>query len=210
MATHPITKYVPVKADSIQAGDLAPNSVGASELADNAVDTAAIAANALAASAAGRAKVQDGFFDAATFALKVAAGAVAQAQLAPNAYDGTIAANVAAQNVIGGLLQVFHILADQAGGADKDVTVTHKVRVIDVVCINKAAGGAGDTITVKNGANAISNAIDMNAGDNTVVRAGTIDDAQSTIDAAGTLRVTKADGAQDQNVDVFVVAMRVA
>lgn len=117
---------------------------------------------------------------------------------------------VAAGNTAGGLLVVFHVLADQAGGADKDVVLDSKVRVLDVIVVNKAAGGASDTITVKNGTNAITNAIDTNKADTTITRAGTIDDAQHEIAAGGTLRVTKANGTNDPNCDVYVLAMRVA
>src|SRR3990172_3932959 len=108
-----------------------------------------------------------------------------------------------------GLMVIHHILPEQAGGLDKDVVVTHKIRVLDVIVVNAAAGGANDTITVKNGATAITDAIDTNKGDKAVTRAGTIDAAQATIAAAGTLRVTKADGTNDANCNVFVIAMRV-
>jgi hypothetical protein len=59
------------------------------------------------------------------------------------------------------------------------VVIDAKVRVLDVIVVNKAAGGASDTITVKNGANAITNAIDTNKADATVTRAGTLDDART-------------------------------
>ncbi|MBI4637689.1 MAG: hypothetical protein HY727_15230 [Candidatus Rokubacteria bacterium] len=147
---------------------------------------------------------------AATGILSLAAGEVALADLVAASLDGTIAKVVAASNVIGGLLVVHHVLADQAGGADKNVVLTHKTRVLDVIVVNKAVGGAADTITVKNGATAITDAIDTNKADKTVTRAGTIDDAQDTIAAGGTLRVTKGDGANDANCDVYVLGMRVA
>jgi len=148
--------------------------------------------------------------DLAVTAAKIATGAVTLAKVSGNTLDATVAKNHAASDTEAGLLVVHHVLADQAGGADKDVIVTHKVRVIDVVVQNKAAGGAADTITVKNGATAITDAIDTNKADKTVTRAGTIDDAQSLISAGGTLRVTKADGANDPNCDVFVVCVRSA
>lgn len=117
---------------------------------------------------------------------------------------------VAASNAVGGLLEIFYVLADQAGGANKDVTVTYKIRVLDVIVVNKAAGGAGDTITVQNGTSAITNAMDTNKADTTITRAGTIDDAQHEIAAGGTLRVAKANGANDPSCEVYVLAMRVA
>jgi hypothetical protein len=106
--------------------------------------------------------------------------------------DGRLVANTADDNVIGGI-PVCHIVAIADGvTADKDITLTHKTRITDVVVVKTAAaGGASDTITVKNGATAITNAMDINVADKTVVRAGTIDDAQHDVAAAGTLRITK-------------------
>lgn len=148
--------------------------------------------------------------DLAVTAAKIAAGAVTQAKISAGTLDATVAKNHAASDTEAGLLIVHHILANQAGGVDKDVVVTHKIRVIDVIVVNAAVGGAADTITVKNGATAITDAIDTNKADKTVTRAGTIDDAQASISAGGTLRVTKADGANDPNCDVFVIAVRSA
>lgn len=106
--------------------------------------------------------------------------------------DGRRVANVADANIVGGI-PVVHIvaIADGATG-DTDVTLTHKTEVIDVVVVKTvAAGGASDTITVKNGATAITNAIDINIADKTIARAGTVDDASFDIAAAGTLRITR-------------------
>jgi hypothetical protein len=105
---------------------------------------------------------------------------------------GLRVANVADANVIGGV-EVTHIV-DVADGvtADVDVTLTHKTEVTSIEVIKKAAaGGASDTITVKNGATAITNAMDINVADKIVVRPSTIDDAATVISAAGTLRVTR-------------------
>ncbi len=101
---------------------------------------------------------------------------------------------------------LFHILADQAGAATKSLTLKRAVRVVDVWCVNKAIGGAADTITVRNGATAITDAMDTNIADEATVRAGTMDDAERDIAAGGTLVVLKANGAQDQDVDVYVLA----
>lgn len=120
--------------------------------------------------------------------------------------DGTQAAEVADVNVIGGLPVLFRIAAAALTG-DTDVTMTHKVRVIDAWCVATAAGGAADTITIKNGATAITDAMDLNVSDKVVVRAGTIDDASHEIAAAGTLRVS---GASAATCVVYVLAIRVA
>ena len=143
---------------------------------------------------------------------KIAATTVTQAKIAANALDGTIAADVADVNVIGGLVQLFRIKTPGGVTADTDVVVTHKIRVLDVWCVNAGAGSASDTITVKNGSTAITDAIDVNDADKTVSRAGTIDDAQFTIAAGGTLKVTETDGGGNDSpaVDVYVLAVRVA
>lgn len=175
----------------ISGSNIAPETISATQLASKAVITSRLD-------------------DKAVTQAKIGDDAVGLTQVEDGTLDGTIAKNVAGSNTEAGLLIVHYVLADQAGGADKDVTVTHKVRVLDVIVVNKAAGGAGDTITVKNGATAITDAIDTNKADKTVTRAGTIDDAAHEIAAAGTLRVSKADGANDPNCEVYVVCMRVA
>ena len=123
-----------------------------------------------------------------------------------------MSANVADANVIGGLPQIFRI--DTAGGAtaNTDVTVTHKIRVIDVWVVNTGAGTAGDTIEVGDGTNNITNAIDINNVDMTIGRAGTIDNAFHEIAASGTLRVTETDGGgtDSPSTIVYVSAIRVA
>lgn len=105
---------------------------------------------------------------------------------------GKSVANVADANVVGGI-EVAHRI-DVADGvtADIDVVLTHKTLITQIEVIKKAgAGGADDTITVKNGATAITDAMSLNVADKTIVRPTTIDDAQMTIAAAGTLRVTR-------------------
>lgn len=94
-----------------------------------------------------------------------------------------------------GMIPVVIRVTANALTGDVDVIVEHKLRVVDVWYIGTAAGGAGDTITVKNGATAITNALDVNVADKTIVRAGTIDDASYDIAAGGTLRVTGASAA---------------
>ena len=115
---------------------------------------------------------------------------------------------VADDNVVGGL-PVLHRIDIADGAGDTDVTLTYKTRVLDVWAVKTAAnGGAGDTVTIKNGATAITDALDLNAVDKTVVRAGTIDDAQHEIAAAGTLRVTAANGTNNA-CTVYVLGIRV-
>src|SRR5437870_12473293 len=120
------------------------------------------------------------------------AGAVGLTAIAPNAIDGTIAANVGSQGAVPGLELILRV--DVAAGAtgNVDTTLTYKVRIFDVSLIkNGNAGGGARTIQVKNGANAITDAMSINVNASTVVRAATIDSSQWEIAAGGTLRVTR-------------------
>jgi hypothetical protein len=107
---------------------------------------------------------------------------------------GTVADNATTPGAL-----VAHVVAVPDGATgDVDVVVAEKVEVLDVTVVKTAsAGGASDTVQVKNAADAISNAISINIADQTTARAGTINDATSVINAGGTLRVTrtKASGA---------------
>lgn len=180
-----------------QGNTIAPETISATQLAAGAVITSRLDDAAVTA-----AKIAD----AAVTAAKIAAAAVTQAKVSANSLDGTVAGNVAASNTEGGF-QVIHRVTASALTGDVDVVLTHKTRVVDVICIATALGGAGDTITVKNGATAITDAIDLNVADTTVKRAGTIDDAAYAIAAGGTLRIT---GASAVSAEVVVVGIRVA
>lgn len=106
--------------------------------------------------------------------------------------DGRLVANLLDDAVIGGI-PVYTVVAIADGAtADKDIVLTHKTEIIDVVIMKTvAAGGASDTITVKAGATAVTDAISINVADKAIARAGTIDDASNVIAAGGTLRITK-------------------
>jgi hypothetical protein len=126
---------------------------------------------------------------------------------------GTKAAVVANDNVIGGLPLIFAV-AIAGGAAAKNVTMTHKVRVLDAWAQHTGgAGEANDTITVGNAGNAISDAMDWSGADNVIVRAGEINDANATINAGGSLRVTTTDNDAGGDVGagiVHVLAIRVS
>jgi hypothetical protein len=131
-------------------------------------------------------------------------GAIAQGNFAANAWDGTVAKNVANIEVLGGIPVVHRIVA---GVGDTNVVLTHKTRIIDVYVVAKANQAAG-TITVTTATpTAITDAI-ICAVDTTVTRAGTIDDAVNTIAAGGTLRVTGAEAAT--SAEVYIIGVRVA
>jgi len=147
-----------------------------------------------------------------TGALTIAAGAVDEAMVAPNALTSTVAANVADANVIAGLPVLYRINTAGGATANTDVVLTYKTRIIDAWVVNNAAGTGSDTITVVNGTTAISDAIDISGGDKTLARMGEIDDAQHEIAASGTLRITETDGggADAPATTVYVLGIRVA
>ena len=189
-----------IDTDTIAAGDIAAGAVDTAEIADAAVTMAKLA-NLAGLSLVGRSANSTGVPAAITgtdgqvarvSGTTLGFGTVAAAGLADAILTGAKAAVVADDAVIGGL-EVCHIV-DIADGAtaDKDVTLTHKTEITRIEVIKKAvAGGASDTIQVKNAADAITNAMDINVADKTVVRPTTIDDAFTVIAAGGTLRITK-------------------
>ncbi len=125
---------------------------------------------------------------------------------------GTQVATVATGNVVGAV-PVEHLITVADGAtADIDAVLTHKTLVTGVTVIKgQAAGGAGDTITVKNTATAITDAMSINVAAKTVVRMGTCDDAQSTINAGGTLRITRTKASvANVGCTVIVHGLRVA
>jgi len=123
-------------------------------------------------------------------------------------------ANVAASNATGGIPVLFVVPVAGGEAGDADVTMAHKVRVVDAWAVH--TGGAGeesDTLQVKNGTSAITDAMSWAGADNTVVRAASIDDSKHEIAAGGTLRVTTTDSDEGDDVGaglVYVLAVRVA
>jgi hypothetical protein len=137
----------------------------------------------------------------------------------PNIFGGEIRggildargiANVANANAVGGVILLYRI--NQAAGAngDTDVTVEHKIRVIDAWLVLTGAGVASSVCTVKNGATAITDGMATTGADKALVRAATIDDAQHEISAGGTLRITGSGGASQPALTMYVLAVRVA
>lgn len=121
--------------------------------------------------------------------------------------NGTAAKVVADANVIGGIPVVHRVAVADAATGDVDVVLAHKTLITGVQVIKTAgAGGAGDTITVKNGATAITDAMDINVADTTIVWPATMDDAQFTIAAGGTLRVTRTKASANNAACLVVVS----
>lgn len=141
----------------------------------------------------------------------VGAGAIAAANIANAILNGVKVAVAANANTTGALGVLHRIdIADAATG-DVDVVLDHKTRVIDAWCVKTGgAGGAANTIQVKNGANALTDAMSINIADQAIARAGSIDDAQHEIAAGGTLRVTRTKAGGNAACTVYVLGLRVA
>ncbi len=139
----------------------------------------------------------------------IGAAKVTQAMIATNALDGTVAKNLAAANIIGGLPVLHKIAIANAASSNVEVVLTHKTVVIDAWIIPLATGDAGNNFTVGNGASAITNAMVGNV-DTTIARCTTIDDANQTIAAGGSLRVTWVRNAGSSACDVYVLGYRSA
>ena len=127
----------------------------------------------------------------------VLGGTAAAATLDDGSVDGGKLATAASGFVDGTAICAHWITVTGAADGDQTITVTDKIQVVDVQCINDGAGTAGSIVTVKNGSNAITDAIDVSGADNTVARAATVDNAQSTVAAAGTLTFSRASTGQD-------------
>ena len=142
--------------------------------------------------------VKVGSVDGTALAAEITAREALAADLA--AADGTTidnmltghhVANTADANVIGGIEVAHRIAIADAATADTDVVLTHKTLITQIEVIKTGgAGGASDTVQVKNGSTAITDAMSINVADKVIVRPSTIDDAQMTISAGGTLKVT--------------------
>lgn len=138
--------------------------------------------------------------------IAIGAGKVTNAMHVAASEDGTVVKVAADVNIIGAIPVIHRVMATALTG-DVTVVLTHKTRIIDVWAVAVGAGGAGDTITVKNVATAITNALDLNVADKAVVRVGTLDDAQVQIAAGANLVVS---GASAVNAVVYILGVRVA
>ena len=140
--------------------------------------------------------------------------AIVEAGITANSLTGLVAANLANDAVIASIPTVYAIAIPGGAAASKDITITHKIRVIDIWAQHTGGGGeAGDTIVVKSTGNAITDAMAWSGGDNVVVRAGAIDDANAIIIAGGIIRVTTTDSDVGGDVGagtVYVLVVRSA
>jgi len=123
---------------------------------------------------------------------------------------GTDSANVADDTTTGGIPTLFVIDVDGGAAGNDDLSISDKVRVIDVWCVHYGgAGEASDTIQLADGSgNAITDAMDWSGADKTIVRAGEIDDAQYVEDTTLRVITTDDDGGTDVGAGkVFVLAI---
>jgi len=121
-------------------------------------------------------------------------------------------ATVADANVIGGIEVAHRIAIADAATADTDVVLTYKTMITQIEVIKTGgAGGASDTVQVKNGSTAITDAMSINVADKIIVRPSTLDDAQMTIAAGGTLKITCTKAAAANVACIVIVrGLRVA
>jgi hypothetical protein len=126
-----------------------------------------------------------------------------------NIDDGAVKV-VGTNPVLGGIPVLFPFTIAAGALADQDITVTHKIRVIDAWVVLRGAGVANTTFQVKNGSTAITDAMAASGSDTALVRAAVLDDAAYEVAAGGTLRVTSATGATQPSATVYVLAMRVS
>lgn len=147
---------------------------------------------------------------------KLAALGVTEAKIALASLTGLVAKIVANDNLIGGLPLIHRLDIVDAASGNREITLTHKTRIIDVWCVKTGADGNAteDLITVGAGASAITD--DMTIGlpnDTGITRAAEINDANAEIAAAGALRVTwvkGGGGANNVECTVYVLGIRVA
>jgi hypothetical protein len=132
--------------------------------------------------------------------------------IADSVLDGSNAADHAAANAVGSLMEIHEIVTAGGATADTDLVITHKSKVVDVWCRVETVGSTSDTIQLKNGANVITDAMSIDIAQYAVARAGLINSANEEIAAGGTLRVTETDGGGSDSpaTTVYVKVVRVA
>lgn len=126
---------------------------------------------------------------------------------AAQSISGANVSNLRSSDTVGAIPIIFKIRIADAASSNVNVTMTHKVTVIDTWIVPLAAGDAANTFTVGNGASAISSAM-VGQTDATIARTTTIDDATQTISAGGSLRVTWVKTGGSSACDVYVLAYR--
>lgn len=109
--------------------------------------------------------------------------------------SGASVAAFAPASTTAGIPVLYSVTTPGGATATTSIVVAQKITVIDAWIVNQAAGGASDTLQIKNGSTALTDAMDANKSANVITRAATIDPAQRVINAGGTLAFTETDGA---------------
>ncbi len=99
-------------------------------------------------------------------------------------------------------LMILSVLGQTSDTTIFDANSPH-LRVLNVWCIQRAAGAASDTISVDDGTDDISDVMDVNKADKIITRAAEIDDAKGELAEGSTLAVTWDVGNSDS--DVFIL-----
>ncbi len=171
---------------------------------DNTFLLKAVADGAFVADASTRALFASGIWEAG----QLATDSVTAVKILDAILTGDKVAVVADDNVVGGI-PVIHRIDVADGAGDTDVILTHKTRIIDVrVVKTSTAGGAGDSIVIKNGSDAITDVIVLNDSDKVISVASTIDDQYHEIAASGTLKCTTLNNTNNA-CTVYVYGLRV-
>lgn len=96
----------------------------------------------------------------------------------------------------GGVPSFYLTVQTDATDSTKAVTAPVRLRVIGVTGVMTGAGGAGDTVAVRNGSDPISATVDVSAvADKGTWTAATIDDAFWVVAAGKTINVVTASSA---------------
>lgn len=136
--------------------------------------------------------------------------------LAAGSLAGTVVANVANNNLIGGIPVVHRFDVADGATADIDFVLTHKTRIIDAWLVKTANASSNDANSMQlqtAAAAAITDAMSLqNVADTTIVRATQINDANHEIAAGGTLRIRRVRAVAGGQVGctIYVSALRVA
>lgn len=211
---YPVGVIVEVESGAVVRVDVGgfidlTQTITTANIANGAVTVDKLGNNALAASAAGRGKVANGFFDEATATSKFGADAIPESRLKPG-LTGRLVDTVAADAVVGGI-PVLHVIAvPDAASSVKEITLTHRSRVIDVWAVKTGANAAAaNTVKLQNNADDdITDALNMNVNAGVRVGAATVNQANAIIDAGEKLKAnwTKAGG--NSAMTIFVLCVR--
>lgn len=129
-----------------------------------------------------------------------------------NSLDATVVANGAFQNATAYIPVIHQINTIGGQGGNFDITVTHKIDVLDAWVVQHAQGGTGDILQLYDGQNAISGTIDLSGQATKISRPILWNHSFIEISAGGILRATQSIGASGTlpASSVYIIAKRKA